>query len=75
MISYAFLALIPVVLAAQAPSFAPPAFGPTSTSPNYVGQNNGSLPMSTVVPGKAFDRFIQVCIILLFYSWIIILQV
>ncbi|KAH8093090.1 phosphoesterase family-domain-containing protein [Cristinia sonorae] len=62
MISYAFLALIPAVLAAQAPQFTPPAFSPTSTSTNYVGQTNGTLPKSTVVPGKVFDRFTQIWI-------------
>jgi len=62
MISYAFLALIPAVLAAQAPQFEAPAFGPTSTSTNYVGANNGSLAKSTVVSGKAFNRFTQVWI-------------
>ncbi|TCD62837.1 hypothetical protein EIP91_006350 [Steccherinum ochraceum] len=62
MISYAFLALIPAVLAAQAPSFSAPAGGPTVASSNYVGQNNGTLTKSPVVAGKVFDRFTQIWI-------------
>ncbi|KAI0798227.1 phosphoesterase family-domain-containing protein [Abortiporus biennis] len=63
MISYAaVLALVPAVLAAQAPQFAAPGPGPLSASPFYVGQNNGTLPKSTVVAGKVFDRFTQIWI-------------
>ncbi|THH26371.1 hypothetical protein EUX98_g7812 [Antrodiella citrinella] len=63
MISLAFIALIPAVLAAQAPQFvSPQPFGPTAVSPIYVGANNGSLAKSPVVPGKVFDRFTQVWI-------------
>ena len=46
--------------AAIAASFAPAAFSPTSTSTNYTGANNGSIVNSPLVPGKAFDRFIQI---------------
>lgn len=42
-----------------AQSFIPVADSPTSTSANYIGASNGSLPISPVVPGLGFDRFIQ----------------
>lgn len=45
---------------ADAQVFLPPAFSPFSTSSNYVGQNNGTLPKTNVVSGKFFDRFIQI---------------
>ncbi|KAI0261864.1 phosphoesterase family-domain-containing protein [Gloeopeniophorella convolvens] len=56
------LLLIPAVLAAQAPQFAPPSEGPLVASANYIGTSNGTLPKPTVVQGKAFDRFIQIWI-------------
>ncbi|KAI0058763.1 hypothetical protein BV25DRAFT_1810190, partial [Artomyces pyxidatus] len=40
--------------------FRPPSLGPTVETTNYVGQSNGSLPQSPVVPGQVFDRFIQI---------------
>lgn len=46
--------------AAQAAQFVPPALTPTSSSSNYTGGSNGTLANSPVVPGKVFDRFIQV---------------
>lgn len=42
-----------------AQSFIPAADSPTSTSANYIGTSNGSLPISPVVRGLGFDRFIQ----------------
>ena len=54
------VALVPAVLAAQAPQFAPAAVNPLSSSTNYTGASNGTLSKQTVVPGKVFDRFIQV---------------
>ena len=52
--------LVPAARAAQAPVFAPAALTPLSTSGNYTGASNGTLANQTVVPGKAFDRFIQI---------------
>lgn len=54
------VALIPAVLAAQAPQFAPAAVSPLAASSNYTGASNSTLTKPTVVPGKVFDRFIQV---------------
>lgn len=45
---------------AAAPTFVAPASSPFSQSSNYVGQSNGSFPKTDVVPGKVFDRFIQI---------------
>ncbi|THG95952.1 hypothetical protein EW026_g5783 [Hermanssonia centrifuga] len=56
----ALAALVPAVLAAQAPAFAPAAVVPTAASNNYTGVSNGTLSNSPVVSGKAFDRFIQI---------------
>ena len=42
------------------PTFTQPAPAPTATSSFYVGQNNGSIPNVTVIPGLAFDRYIQI---------------
>ncbi|KZO94336.1 hypothetical protein CALVIDRAFT_539091 [Calocera viscosa TUFC12733] len=56
----ALVAAIPAVLGAAAPQFAPPGTGPTVQSMNYTGMSNGTLQNGPVVPGKAFDRFIQV---------------
>ena len=47
-------------LAAVAPSFEPAAQTPFSQSANYTGPSNGTITNSPVVPGKAFDRFIQI---------------
>lgn len=71
-----YLLVIPTVLAAQvfilslpnskytkyvkAPAFIPPGPGPTEQSPNYVGASNGSLHHEPIIPGRVFDRFIQV---------------
>ncbi|KZW01632.1 hypothetical protein EXIGLDRAFT_709905 [Exidia glandulosa HHB12029] len=46
--------------AAIAQSFSPPASSPTSQSSNYTGASNNTLTNSPLVPGKAFDRFIQI---------------
>ncbi|EKM55005.1 uncharacterized protein PHACADRAFT_255295 [Phanerochaete carnosa HHB-10118-sp] len=54
------VALVPAVLAAQAPQFAPAALTPLSTSTNYTGATNSTLAKQAVVPGKVFDRFIQI---------------
>jgi len=55
MFSSALLALLPMLaapaLAQTAQSFAPAAACPLCTSPNYVGQSNGSLPVAPIVPG------------------------
>lgn len=51
---------LPIVFAAQAPTFVPPGPSPTEQSPNYVGRSNGSLPFEFPVPGKVFNRFIQI---------------
>ncbi|KAF8311549.1 hypothetical protein DL93DRAFT_2082983 [Clavulina sp. PMI_390] len=44
----------------SAQAWVPPAPCPLCPSPHYVGPNNGTLVNSPLVPGKAFDRFIQV---------------
>ncbi|KAH9980736.1 phosphoesterase family-domain-containing protein [Russula compacta] len=54
------LLLLPVVLAAQVPQFAPPSLGPLVASSNYTGASNGSLSKAQVVSGKAFNRIIQI---------------
>lgn len=46
--------------AAVAQSFAAPAANPTSASSNYVGKSNSTLQSGPTVPGKAFDRMIQI---------------
>lgn len=46
--------------AAIASSFSPPALSPISTSKNYTGANNGTIVNTPVVPGKVFDRYIQI---------------
>ncbi|KIJ40541.1 hypothetical protein M422DRAFT_49092 [Sphaerobolus stellatus SS14] len=51
---------LPLVFAAQAPVFVPPGPGPTEQSDNYVGKSNGSLPVEFPVPGRVFNRFIQI---------------
>ncbi|KAG1738600.1 phosphoesterase family-domain-containing protein [Suillus paluster] len=46
--------------AAVAPTFTTPAPAPTSQSPFYIGAANTTLTNTPVVPGKVFDRFIQI---------------
>lgn len=41
-------------------SFVAPAANPTSASSNYVGKSNSTLQNGPTVPGKAFDRIIQI---------------
>lgn len=53
-------ALLPAVLGADAPPFEPPTLTPLSSSTNYTGASNSTLQKQSVVPGKVFDRFIQV---------------
>lgn len=53
-------ALVPAVLAAQAPQFVPAALTPLSTSSNYTGASNNTLSSQPVVSGKVFDRIIQI---------------
>ena len=48
--------------AAVAQSFQPPSTSPENPSGNYTGQSNNTLSDGPVVPGKAFDRFIQIWI-------------
>ncbi|EJF61716.1 phosphoesterase family-domain-containing protein [Dichomitus squalens] len=48
--------------AASAFTFQPPAASPESSSANYTGQTNNTLSNGPLVPGKAFDRFIQIWI-------------
>ena len=68
MLSLAVLAAcIPAALTAQAPKFAPAAITPLSSSTNYTGASNGTLAKQDVVPGKVFDRFIQVTTI---FRWV-----
>ncbi|CCF51573.1 hypothetical protein NDA11_001490 [Ustilago hordei] len=43
-----------------AQSFSPPSSSPLAQSSNYVGWNNASYPKHNTVPGKAFDRIIQI---------------
>lgn len=63
----AILAVIGASKAAAAPEkraavqiFTPASGSPTQQSSNYVGQSNGSLPVTNVIAGKVFDRFIQI---------------
>ncbi|KAF9229732.1 hypothetical protein BS17DRAFT_771839 [Gyrodon lividus] len=46
--------------AAIASTFTAPAPAPTSPSPFYVGSSNGTITNTPNVPGKVFDRFIQI---------------
>lgn len=45
---------------ATAQVFSPPAYSYNSESANYTGQSNDTLQNGAVVPGKVFDRFIQI---------------
>ncbi|EJT99736.1 hypothetical protein DACRYDRAFT_23755 [Dacryopinax primogenitus] len=54
------LAAATAVLGATAPAFAPPGAGPQFQTANYTGFSNGTLQNGPVVPGLAFDRFIQI---------------
>ena len=56
------LAFARVAFAASAFTFKPPAATPESSSANYTGQSNNTISNGPVVPGKAFDRFIQIWI-------------
>ncbi|KAI0306223.1 phosphoesterase family-domain-containing protein [Multifurca ochricompacta] len=56
----ALTVLLSFLSAAFAITFVPPSTSPTATSTNYVGATNGSLPISPVVPGRFFDRIIQI---------------
>ncbi|KIJ37534.1 hypothetical protein M422DRAFT_69257 [Sphaerobolus stellatus SS14] len=58
----ALLLFLPIVYAAQAPTFVPPSGGPLIPSANLGSKSNTTLPKPTVVPGKQFDRFIQIWI-------------
>jgi hypothetical protein len=64
--SLVVLAALPAFAAAElskratVQTFVKPADSPFSQSKNYVGQSNGSLPKTTPIPGKSFDRFIQI---------------
>ncbi|KIJ60114.1 hypothetical protein HYDPIDRAFT_32536 [Hydnomerulius pinastri MD-312] len=53
-------ALVETASAAVAPTFTAPAPAPTDTTPFYVGASNGTIQNSPLVPGKVFDRFIQI---------------
>lgn len=67
-----FTRLAPLVLAAFAAAspldkrrltsqpFIAPGTAPDQASPSYVGANNGTLPASINVPGRSFDRIIQI---------------
>ncbi|KAI1786921.1 phosphoesterase family-domain-containing protein [Ganoderma leucocontextum] len=48
--------------AAVAQSFQSPASSPESPSGNYTGQSNRTIANGPLVPGKVFDRFIQIWI-------------
>ncbi|KAF9243721.1 phosphoesterase family-domain-containing protein [Melanogaster broomeanus] len=55
------LAVARASLAASPPStFTAPAPAPTSQSSFYVGMSNGTITNTPNVPGKVFDRFIQI---------------
>jgi len=58
--SAVLLLSLPIAYAAQGPTFAPASPGPLIPSANLGGPSNGSLSKPTVVPGKQFDRFIQI---------------
>ena len=45
---------------ATAQVFSPPAYSYNSESTNYTGQSNNTLQNGALVPGKVFDRFIQI---------------
>ncbi|KZT65202.1 hypothetical protein DAEQUDRAFT_541675 [Daedalea quercina L-15889] len=46
--------------AATAQVFSPPASSYDAESANYTGASNGTLQNGPVVPGKVFDRFVQI---------------
>ncbi|VDB91576.1 unnamed protein product [Peniophora sp. CBMAI 1063] len=54
------LCSFPCAFAVTSLTFSPPAKDPFSTSTNYTGPSNGSLPVQSVTKGKVFDRFIQI---------------
>ncbi|EGN92691.1 hypothetical protein SERLA73DRAFT_116988 [Serpula lacrymans var. lacrymans S7.3] len=53
-------ALVKSASAAVASTFTAPAAAPTDTSPFYVGASNSTITNTPLVPGKVFDRFIQI---------------
>ncbi|KAI9439686.1 phosphoesterase family-domain-containing protein [Lactarius indigo] len=60
MILTTLIPLFSTAFVAQALTFKAPSTSPTAPSSNYVGANNGTLPISPIVPGRSFDRFIQI---------------
>lgn len=58
----ATLVFVSSAFAAIAQSFQPPSSSPEAQSSNYTGQSNNTLAKDPVVPGKVFDRFIQIWI-------------
>lgn len=54
------LAHASAAIGAIAQVFSPPASSYNSESANYTGQSNNTLQNGQVVPGKVFDRFIQI---------------
>ncbi|GBE83474.1 phosphoesterase family-domain-containing protein [Sparassis latifolia] len=56
----ALLAYASTAYAATALTFQPPALSPTSQSSNYTGASNNTITNGPVVPGKSFDRIIQI---------------
>ncbi|KAG9314712.1 phosphoesterase family-domain-containing protein [Chiua virens] len=61
-VKYAILlaAAIGSVSASVASTFTAPAAAPTDTSSFYVGASNDTINNAAFVPGKVFDRFIQI---------------
>ncbi|KAH0838654.1 phosphoesterase family-domain-containing protein [Lanmaoa asiatica] len=53
-------AVVGSVSASVASTFTAPAAAPTDTSSFYVGASNGTITNTPNVPGKVFDRFIQI---------------
>ncbi|KAH9947845.1 phosphoesterase family-domain-containing protein [Amylocystis lapponica] len=60
LVASVLVAAVPAAFAANAQVFQPPASSPLSTSTNYTGPSNNTLTNSPLVPGKSFDRFIQI---------------
>ncbi|KAK4057344.1 hypothetical protein OIO90_001410 [Microbotryomycetes sp. JL221] len=56
------LASLPALVesAAIAQSFSPPSTSPLSPSTNYTGSSNSTIQNSGIVPGKVFNRIIQI---------------
>jgi len=53
-------AVVGSVSASIASTFTAPAAAPTDTSSFYIGASNGTITNTPNVPGKVFDRFIQI---------------